>query len=149
MTMRMGPQPNEMRPVGCTTPSPSPSLDHGFESDRSSVSTSWSVSSRSDRSGSSRHTHCGQCHREPGGHMKINVPVFKDEDMKDAITYQSCYWDLMVYCQAGCQDFTLLPYVICSLQSYPGGVGKKFRDRCHFRWCTCYIGWILQQCQGP
>ena len=26
----------------------------------------------------------------------------------------------MVYCQAGCQDCTLLPYVICSLQGYPG-----------------------------
>ena len=52
--------------------------------------------------------------------MKINLPVFKDEDMKDTITYQSWCWDLMVYHHAGCQDCTLLPYAIHSLQGYPG-----------------------------
>ena len=52
--------------------------------------------------------------------MKINLPVFKDEDMKDAITYQSWHWDLKVYCQAGCQDCTLLPCVIHSLHSHHG-----------------------------
>ena len=29
--------------------------------------------------------------------MKINLPVFKDENAKDAVTYQSWRWDLMVY----------------------------------------------------
>ena len=29
--------------------------------------------------------------------MKINLPIFKDEDAKDAVTYQSWRWDLMVY----------------------------------------------------
>ena len=38
--------------------------------------------------------------------MKINLPVFKDEDTKDAIT---CHH----YCN-------LLPYAICLLQGYPG-----------------------------
>ena len=52
--------------------------------------------------------------------MKINLPVFNDEDTKDAITYQSWCWDLTVVCQAGCQDCTLLPYTICSLQGYLG-----------------------------
>ena len=52
--------------------------------------------------------------------MKINLPVFKDEDTKDAITYQSWCWDLTVYHCAGCQDHTLLPYAIHSLQGYPG-----------------------------
>ena len=52
--------------------------------------------------------------------MKINLPVFKDEDAKDAVTYQSWRWDLMVYQCAGCRDCTLLPYAIRSLQSYPG-----------------------------
>ena len=103
-------------------PLPLPSPDHGFESDQSSVSTSSSVSSRSDRSGGSRHSNHGQCHCQgnSGGHMKINLPVFKDEDMKDAITYQSWHWDLMVYHHAGCQDCILLPYAISSLQGYPG-----------------------------
>ena len=34
--------------------------------------------------------------------MKINLPVFKDEDAKDAVTYQSWKWDLMVYHCVGC-----------------------------------------------
>ena len=51
--------------------------------------------------------------------MKINLPIFKDEDTKDAVTYQSWRWDLMVYHRAGCRDCTLLPYAIQSLQVYP------------------------------
>ena len=51
--------------------------------------------------------------------MKINLPIFKDEDTKDAVTYQSWRWDLMVYHHAGCRDHTLLLYVIWSLQGYP------------------------------
>ena len=54
----------------------------------------------------------------------------------------------MVYHHAGWWDCTLLPYVICSLQGYPGDVGKKFRDRHLLRWHTCCIGWTLKQCQG-
>ena len=34
--------------------------------------------------------------------MKINLPVFKDEDTNDAVTYQSWHCYLMVYCHAGC-----------------------------------------------
>ena len=34
--------------------------------------------------------------------MKINLPVFKDKDTKDAVTYQSWHCDLTVYCCAGC-----------------------------------------------
>ena len=53
-------------------------------------------------------------------HMKINLPIFKDEDAKDAVTYQSWRRDLTVYRCAGCRDRTLLPYTIRSLQGYPG-----------------------------
>ena len=52
--------------------------------------------------------------------MKINLPIFKDEDAKDTVTYQSWRWDLTVYRCAGCRDCTLLPYAIRSLQGYPG-----------------------------
>ena len=52
--------------------------------------------------------------------MKTNLPIFKDEDTKDAVTYQSWRWDLTVYRHAGCRDFTLLPYAIRSLQGYHG-----------------------------
>ena len=53
-------------------------------------------------------------------HMKINLPIFKDEDAKDAVTYQSWRWDLTISRHAGCRDHTLLPYAIRSLQGYPG-----------------------------
>ena len=52
--------------------------------------------------------------------MKINLPIFKDEDAKDAVTYQSWRWDLTVYRHAGCRDHTLLPYAIRSLHGFPG-----------------------------
>ena len=49
--------------------------------------------------------------------MKINLPVFKDED---AVTYQSWRWDLTMHRHVGCRECTLLPYAIQSLQGYPG-----------------------------
>ena len=52
--------------------------------------------------------------------MKINLPIFKDQDAKDAVTYQSWRWDLTVYQCAGCRDHTLSPYAIRSLEGYPG-----------------------------
>ena len=99
---------------------PSPSLDWGFESDRSSLSMASSMSSRSDRSDRSQYSQKGRQHWEDRAHMKINLPVFKDEDAKDAVTYQSWRWDLTVYHHVGCRACTLLPYAIWSLQGYPG-----------------------------
>ena len=99
---------------------PSPSLDCGFESDQSLLSMASSMSSRSDRSDRSQFPRRGRWHREDGPHMKINLPVFKDEDAKDAVTYQNRRWDLMVYWHAGCRNCTLLPYAIRSLQGYLG-----------------------------
>ena len=51
--------------------------------------------------------------------MKINLPIFKDKDMKDAISYQSWRWDLTVYQHAEYRDHTLLQYAIWSLQGFP------------------------------
>ena len=106
-------------PWAAPIPTPLHSLDHGFKSDGTLVSTSSSVSSRSDRSGGSRNQLCGQCCQQPRWHMKINLPGFKDEDKKDTITYWHWHWGIMMYCQAGCQDCTLLLYNIHSLQGYP------------------------------
>ena len=52
--------------------------------------------------------------------MKINLPIFKDEDTEDAITYQSWCWDLTVHHHTGCWNCTLVPYAIHSLQGYLG-----------------------------
>ena len=76
-------------PWAALTLSPSLSPDHRFETDSTSLSTSSSVLSRSDRSGGSGHQHHGWCCWEPRGHLIINLPVFKDEDKKDTVTYQS------------------------------------------------------------
>ena len=102
-----------------SSPPLSPSPDHGFESNRSSVSTASLVLSLLDRSEGSQHSWCGKWHRETGANMKINLPIFKDEDAKDAITYQSWRWDLTVYHCTWCRDCTLLPYTIWSLQGSP------------------------------
>ena len=98
---------------------PSPLLDWGLESDRSSISTASSISSWSDHSDGSGHSRWGRRYWEET-RMKINLPILKDEDAKDAVTYQSLRWDLTVYRHAGCRDHTLLPYAIRSLQGYPG-----------------------------
>ena len=100
---------------------PSPSLDCRFKGVTGVhyPQLPWCLS-RSDRSDRSWHLRWGRQHQEDGAHMKINLPVFKDEDAKDAVTYQSWRWDLMVYWCAGCRDCTLLPYAIRSLQGYPG-----------------------------
>ena len=44
--------------------------------------------------------------------MKIKLPIFKDEDTKDAVTYQSWRWNLTVYRHAGCRD--RIPYHMLS-----------------------------------
>ena len=87
---------------------PSPSPDCGFKSDSSLLSMASLMSSLSDRLEGSQHSQCGRWCRETGTRMKINLPIFKHEDAKDAVTYQSWRWDLMVY-----------PYAIWSLQGYP------------------------------
>ena len=107
----------DQRPQSPRFPSPSP--DHGFESNRSSLLTMFLMSSRSNQSDGSRCSRQGRQHWEEAC-MKINLPVFKDKDAKDAVTYQSWRWDLTMYWCAGCRDHTLLPYAIRSLQGYPG-----------------------------
>ena len=67
-----------------------------------------SMSSMSDRSEGSPHSQCGRQHREDRAHMKINLPVFKDEDAKYAVTCQNWRWHLTVYQCAGCSDCMLL-----------------------------------------
>ena len=102
----------DQRPRSPRFPSPLP--DQGFESDRSSISTASSISSQLDHSDGSGHSRRGRRYQEET-RMKINLPIFKDEDTKDAVTYQSWTWDLIVYRRAGCRDCALLPYAIRSL----------------------------------
>ena len=57
--------------------------------------------------------------------MKINLPIFKDTDSKDAIMYQSWCWDLTVYYCARCWDCTLFPFIIHSIQVSPGDLVRS------------------------
>ena len=114
---------------------PVPSLAHGFESDRSSVLTALLVLSLSDRSEGFQYSwHSMRC-RETGAHMKINLLIFKDEDVKDAITYQSWRWDLTVYHHVGCRDCTFLPYAII-LARVPKRTSSKLGDGYNLRQCA-------------
>ena len=50
--------------------------------------------------------------------MKVNLPTFKDEKSKDAVTYCSWLWDVAIFCQSGWDDQHLLPYIFHSLQGF-------------------------------
>ena len=65
-----------------------------------------SMSSMSDRSEEYWCSQQGRWYQKDRAHMKINLPVFKDEDPKDAVTYQSWRWDLTMYQHVGCRDCT-------------------------------------------
>ena len=56
--------------------------------------------------------------------MKINLPIFKDEKTKDAVTYHSWQWDIAIFCCSGWDDQHLLPYISGhyrgSMETLPG-----------------------------
>ena len=80
---------------------------------KSSLSMALLMLSMSNISEGSWHSQHGRQHREDGAHMKINLTVFKDEDAKDAVTYQSWRWDLNSILT--CRMQGLHPPTICYL----------------------------------
>ena len=50
-----------------------------------------------------------------GLRMKVNLPIFKDEKTKDAVTYCSWQWDVTIFCCLHQNNQHLLPYVLQSL----------------------------------
>ena len=58
-------------------------------------------------------------------HMKINLPIFKDEQSKDAVTYCTWWWDVAIHRRSGCRDWALLPHVYQSLQSFPRELARS------------------------
>ena len=63
--------------------------------------------------GSNRSAHAGR-----GLWVKVNLPIFKDEKVKDAVTYHSCWWDVTIFHWSGWDDEYLLPYIFCLLQGF-------------------------------
>ena len=60
--------------------------------------------------------------------MKVNLPTFKDEKTKDAVTYHSWQWDMAIFCQLGWDDRHLLPYIFQSLQGFPGNLARSLGE---------------------
>ena len=76
--------------------------------------------SRSDRSGGSRHSHHGWCHREPRGHMKINLHSLQRWRHEGHSSISKLALRLDGVSPHWVPRCTPLPYAICSLQGYPG-----------------------------
>ena len=56
---------------------------------------------------------------------RVNLPIFKGEKTKDAVTYHSWQWDVVIFCWSCWDDQHLLPYVFCSLQGFPGDLARS------------------------
>ena len=57
--------------------------------------------------------------------VKVNLPVFKDEKSKDAVTFWSWWWDVAIFHWCGWDDQHLLPHVFYSLQGFPGNLARS------------------------
>ena len=57
--------------------------------------------------------------------MKVSLPIFKDEKTKDAVTYHSWQWGIVIFCHTGWDDQHLLLYIFQSLQGFPGDLARR------------------------
>ena len=73
---------------------------------------------------------------EAGAHMEINLPIFTDDDAKDAVTYQIWRWDLTVQHHTGCQDHMLLPICHLVLARLPQRVSVELWDGYNLGQCV-------------
>ena len=63
-----------------------------------------------------------------GIRVKVNLPIFKEEKTKGAVTYHSWQWDIGIFCQPGWNDQHLLPYVFQSLQGFMGELARSLGE---------------------
>ena len=59
-----------------------------------------------------------------GLRVKVNLPIFKDEETKDAVAYHSWWWDIAIFHCRGWDDQHLLPCVFWSLQGFLGDLAR-------------------------
>ena len=52
--------------------------------------------------------------------MNVNLPIFKEERMKDAVTYHSWWCNVAISFWSGLDNQHLLWYIFHSLQGFPG-----------------------------
>ena len=60
--------------------------------------------------------------------VEVNLPIFKDEKIKDAVTYYSWQWDAAIFHCLGWDNQHLVPYVFWSLQGFPGHLGRSLGE---------------------
>ena len=63
-----------------------------------------------------------------GFRVKVNLPTFKDEKAKDAVTYHLWQWDISVFHCFSWDDHHLLPYVFRSLQGFPWDLARSLGE---------------------
>ena len=119
---RAGPEPNH-RPMWNPRPLHQEMPMETTEEEDYSTATSGTESTASEapsRSSRRRHRRRRRRPRENrGGKPKINIPTFKADDAKGAVTYASWRYDVNSY-RGQVNDEFLRPYVIASLQGSPG-----------------------------
>ena len=122
---------------------PLPLPDHGFESDRSAVSTASLMSSLSDRSKGSQHPQWCRQHGETRDHMKINLPIFKRWGHKGCCDLPKLEvgFDSIPSCRM--QRSFPPPVHHLVLIGLSWRITAKLRDRYHLRWCVYHTRWTL------
>ena len=60
-----------------------------------------------------------------GLRVKVNLPTFKDEKTKDAVTYHLWQRDIAIFCHSGWDNLHFLLYVFWSLQGFPGDLARS------------------------
>ena len=73
--------------------------------------------------GSDRLAHGGR-----GIQVKVNLPIFEDEKVKDVVTYCSWQWDVAFFWWSVCDNQHLLPYIFSSLQGFLGDLARSFGE---------------------
>ena len=63
-----------------------------------------------------------------GFRVKVNLPICKDEKVKDTVTYHSWHWNTSVFCCSDWDDCHLLPYVCRSLQGCLGDLVRSLGE---------------------
>ena len=67
-------------------------------------------------------------HLERGLWVKVNLTIFKDEKMRDAVTYCSWQCNVAIFHQSGWNDQHLPPYVFHSLQGFLGDLAQSLGE---------------------
>ena len=63
-----------------------------------------------------------------GLRVKVNLPIFKDEKTKEAVTYLSWHQDIAIFHHSGWDDQHLLPYIFQSLQGFPKDLARSLGE---------------------